>query len=251
MIRGILLDLDGVVYTGTLALPGSLKAIQRIRQLGMPLKFITNTTRRPRRKIVADLATFGLDIDVSDLFTPAALACEYLLRRHLVPILVVHPDLQQEFARLPRTGREAVVIGDAGPFFSYDLLNGAFRHLIRGAEFLALAKNRNFLDGDGQLSLDAGPFVAALEYASGKTAAVIGKPAPAFFKLAVEGLGCSPAEAVMIGDDVEADVGGAIAAGLKAVLVRTGKYRPGHEAMLAARAHIAENLEAAIELLFG
>ena len=100
----------------------------------------------------------------------------------------------------------------------------------------AFAKNRNFLDHDGELSLDAGPFVAALEYASGREATVFGKPAAMFFKLAVESLRCAPEEVAMIGDDVEADVGGAMAAGLMGVLVRTGKYRPGQEAHLAERA---------------
>lgn len=115
-----------------------------------------------------------------------------------------------------------------------------------------MAKNRNFLDHDGELSLDAGPFVAALEYASGREATVFGKPAAMFFKLAVESLRCAPEEVAMIGDDVEADVGGAMAAGLMGVLVRTGKYRPGQEAHLVERPTlVAKNLKVAVDLLLG
>ncbi len=252
MVKGVLIDLDGVVYVGNQALPGSLDGIRRIRELCIPCKLITNTTRRPRRRIVSDLARLGLDIVAQDLFTPAALARDFLARRNLVPLLIVHPDLREDFAGLAAAGGEAVVIGDAGAFFTYDLLNQAYRKILHGAEFLALAKNRNFLDHDNELSLDAGPFVAGLEYASGKVATVLGKPAPAFFKLAVESMACGPEDVVMIGDDAEADVGGAMAAGLQGILVQTGKYRPGQEANLAERpTHVVQNLKAAVELLFG
>lgn len=250
MVGGILIDLDGVVYVGNHALPGSLEAIDRIRQSRIPFKFITNTTRRSRRRIVWDLAQLGLNIAAQDLFTPAALAHDFLERQNLVPFLLVHPDLREDFAGLASDGKEAVVVGDAGVFFTYDLLNQAYRKILHGAEFLALAKNRNFLDHDGELSLDAGPFVAGLEYASGQTATVVGKPAPAFFKLAVESLGCAPEDTVMIGDDAEADVGGAVAAGLQGILVQTGKYRPGQELSLPERpTHVVQNLKAAAELL--
>ena len=250
VVKGILLDLDGVVYVRGAALPGSLEAISRIRAAGLPLKFITNTTRRPRRSIVRDLALLGLQVTQEDVYTPAALAHDFLARRNLAPFLVAHPDLREDFAGLRTDGEEAVVVADAGEFFTYDLLNQAYRKILHGAEFLALAKNRNFLDHDGELSLDAGPFVAALEYASGRKAAVFGKPAPTYFKLAVEGLGCAAEDVAMIGDDAEADVGGAMAAGLMGVLVQTGKYRPGQEAHLTERPTlVAKNLKAAIDLL--
>jgi HAD superfamily hydrolase (TIGR01458 family) len=252
MAGGVLIDLDGVVYVGNRMLPGSLDAIRWIRALGIPHRFITNTTRRPQRRIVGDLARLGLDIDARDLFTPAAVAREVLGRHNLAPLLIVHPDLREDFSGLATDGGEAVVVGDAGAFFTYDLLNQAYRAILHGAEFFALAKNRNFLDHDGDLSLDAGPFVTGLEYASGKTATVLGKPAPAFFKLAVESMGCGLEETAMIGDDAEADVGGAMAAGLKGILVQTGKYRPGQETALPERpTHVAPNLKAAVEWLLG
>jgi ribonucleotide monophosphatase NagD (HAD superfamily) len=117
---------------------------------------------------------------------------------------------------------------------------------------LALGKNRNFLDSDFELSLDAGPFVAALEYASGRIATVLGKPAPSLFKLAAGSTRLAAAHVAIIGDDVEADTQGAIAAGLHAVLVRTGKYRPGQEAQLSGSpACVAKDLQSAAELLFG
>jgi ribonucleotide monophosphatase NagD (HAD superfamily) len=75
------------------------------------------------------------------------------------------------------------------------------------------------------LRLDIGPFVAGLEYATGKTADVAGKPSPAFFRSALEAAGVSADEAVMVGDDIRGDIGGAQQLGIGGVLVRTGKYR--------------------------
>ena len=254
-VKAVLLDIEGVICVGDDPLPGALDAIRRIRDLGAPHKFVTNTTRRPRRQIVEDMARLGLDVAGEDIFTPATAARAVLASQSMTPLLIVHPNLREDFEETSRPGsggHDAVVVGDAGVFFTYELMNWAYRALVDGAAFFALAKNRNFLDRDGQLSLDAGPFVAALEYGSGKSATVLGKPAPAFFELAVEGLGCPPADVAMIGDDAEADVGGAMAAGLKGVLVRTGKYRAGQEAELSSPPTlVADDLKDAVDRLFG
>jgi HAD superfamily hydrolase (TIGR01458 family) len=123
---------------------------------------------------------------------------------------------------------DAVVVGDLGPAWSFDALNRAFRCVTDGATLVACQRNRYWRDASG-LVLDAGPFVAALEFAAGREAVLVGKPSPLFFGAALDGLGLRPGEAVMVGDDAEADAGGAIAAGLAGWLVRTGKYRPGDE----------------------
>jgi HAD superfamily hydrolase (TIGR01458 family) len=117
-----------------------------------------------------------------------------------------------------------VLVGDLGKGFTYERLNPAFRHLMEGAKLLALQKNR-FWQTDVGLSLDAGPFVAALEYASGKNASVVGKPERDFFRLALEYLGLEAHEVAMVGDDAEADVMGARRAGLVGIQVRTGKWQ--------------------------
>jgi HAD superfamily hydrolase (TIGR01458 family) len=115
-------------------------------------------------------------------------------------------------------------MGDLGAAFGYDVLNHAFRQVMDGADLIALQKNRYWMRADG-LSLDAGPFVAAIEFATNQEAYVVGKPARGFFDQVLADVGVSPAAAAMIGDDVESDIGGALRAGLAAILVRTGKYR--------------------------
>lgn len=248
-IAGVLLDLGGVVFVGDRPVPGADEALARLRAAGLPLRFLTNTTRRSVRRLVADLAAIGIDLDPDEVLTPAQLARRRLVEDGLTPHLLVHENLEEEFADLAsgREADEAVVIGDAGERFTYAALNAAYRKLEAGAGFLALAEDRSFRDKDGALSLDAGPFVRALEYASGRRAEVLGKPSRAFYRLAVEALGTTPAETVMVGDDAEADVGGAIAAGLMGVLVRTGKYRTGDEAGLEqAPTHISDDLAGAV-----
>ncbi len=161
-VRGVLLDLGGVVYVGDTPLPGALAAIRRLRQAGLGLRFLTNTTRRSTRRLLADLAVIGLDLAPEELLTPAQLARTHLAAHRLTPHLLVHANLEEEFAGLPPGEREAVVVGDAAERFSFKNLNAAYRKLEAGAEFLALAENRNFKDADGRLSIDAGAFVRAL-----------------------------------------------------------------------------------------
>jgi HAD superfamily hydrolase (TIGR01458 family) len=230
MIKGVLLDLAGVINDGNEALPGAVDAVARLRAAGSPLRFVTNTTRSSKQMVLARLAGLGLDLDSGEVFTPAEAARAWLARHDCSPELLVHPNLVREFEVGADRPHRAVVVGDAGEAFTYANLNRAFRELVGGARLIALAKNRTFKDADGALSLDTGAFVTALEYASQCTAIVLGKPAPEFFDAALASMGCSPAQAVMVGDDAEADVAGALRAGLgAALLVRTGKYSVGDE----------------------
>jgi len=233
MIRGILIDLSGVIYIGGDPVAGAVEALSRIRGSGLPVRFLTNTTRTSKRGLLDRLSKMGISVPAEELFTPAQAARELLLKRALAPHLLVHPTLEEDFRDLPSPpdAQRAVVIGDAGDGFTYQALNAAFRELAMGAAFLALARNRSFLDTDGGLSLDTGAFVAALEYASGRTATVLGKPSVDFFAEAARDMHLPPGDLVMIGDDVESDVSGALAAGVgHGLLVRTGKYVPGAEA---------------------
>ncbi|WP_348628132.1 TIGR01458 family HAD-type hydrolase [Mesorhizobium sp. M1B.F.Ca.ET.045.04.1.1] len=226
----MLLDLLGVVYDGDTPITGAAAAIERLRNAGLLLRFVSNTTRSPRGAIIAQLAAMGIEVADEELLTPARAAVEWLRKHGRQPHLLVHPDLEVEFSGLEGGSGRAVVVGDAGEAFDHASLNRAFRELVAGADFVALAINRTFKDADGLLSLDTGAFVAALEFASGRSPVVLGKPSPDFFLSALAGLNCTAADAVMVGDDAESDVAGGLSAGLgAALLVRTGKYRPNDE----------------------
>ena len=226
-LAAVLLDLDGVLYVEERVVPGAVEAVDALRRSGLRLRFVTNTTSRPRRSIVDRLERLGFAVSEDEVVTPAALAVEHCRRNgHERVLLLMNEAVKEDFAALEEADRDvgAVVVGDLGRGFTYDTLNAAFRLVMDGAELVALQKNRFWLTPTG-LSLDVGPFVAALEYATAREAFVVGKPAPGFFASVLGGLGVAPGEAAMIGDDVESDVGGALRAGVAGILVRTGKYR--------------------------
>lgn len=235
-----------MLYVRDRVLPGAVAAVAQLRATGLPLVFATNTTRRSRRAILDNLARLGIAVAAEELMTPAAAVCERLEEMGARPYLLVHPDLREDFAAVGQDGNDAVVLGDAGDDFRYATLNHAFRLLMEGAPLYALAANRYFEDDDG-LSLDAGGFVAALEYASGIKAELFGKPAPTFFQATLDGLRCRAEEAVIIGDDVEADVNGALALGMGGMLVRTGKFRAEDSARLASGGEVVADIGAAVD----
>jgi phospholysine phosphohistidine inorganic pyrophosphate phosphatase len=223
----LLLDIDGVLHVGEEPIDGAAAALADLRARGVPFRLVTNTTSRSRRLVVERLRRIGLDVAEDDVLTPAALAvARCRAEGHGRVALAVADALREDLAGLDEADADvdAVVLGDLGDGFTWERLNHLFRLLADGAELIALQRNRVWQREDG-LVLDAGPFVAALEYATGRDAVVVGKPSPAFFAAALAELGVPADRAAMVGDDVEADVGGALGAGLAGVLVRTGKFR--------------------------
>jgi phospholysine phosphohistidine inorganic pyrophosphate phosphatase len=224
---GILLDIDGVLYVGDEPIEGAHAALGELRELGAGVRLVTNTTSRSRREVCEHLRQLGFEVTVEEVLTPAAMAlshCDECGYRAVE--LIVSDGLREDLAQFDRSAGgepvDAVILGDVGKRFDAELLNRVFRLLMDGAELVALQHNRYWRRADG-LALDVGAYAAALEYATRREAVVVGKPAEAFFQAAIVDMGLN--DAVMVGDDVEADVGGAMAAGLPGILVRTGKYR--------------------------
>jgi HAD superfamily hydrolase (TIGR01458 family) len=223
---GLLIDLDGTVYEGTTLVQGAVGAIDRLRAERMPFLFTTNTSRKSRADVVTDLARMGLEVSPDEVLTAPVAAATWLASEGIDSVqLLVSDSTRSDFAGLTVTDREpqAVLVGDLGQEFTFERLNSAFRSLRAGARLVAIHRNRFWLPDAGP-TLDAGPFVAALEYASGERATLIGKPAPAFFAMAAEILGQPLARLAVVGDDLESDIRGGRAAGLITIQVRTGKY---------------------------
>ncbi len=224
--KGLLIDLDGTLYVEGTPIPNAREALSRLEAAGVPYRYVTNTTRRPRREVVSRLRELGFPARENLVFAPASAANALLEggRCHALVTEALFEDLADVVVDGPGPP-EYVLVGDLGDGFDYARLNTAFRHLIDGAGLVALQRNRFWQEADGP-SLDAGPFVAALEYASGKIATVVGKPEPAFFDAALRDLGLEAKDVAVVGDDAESDVAGARRAGLLGVQVKTGKYRP-------------------------
>ncbi|HEV2852297.1 MAG TPA: TIGR01458 family HAD-type hydrolase [Thermoanaerobaculia bacterium] len=230
-VQGLLFDLDGTVYQEGRAIPGAAEALEALRRRGLPFRFTTNTTRRPRAALAERLRSMGISARPEEILSAPAAAARWLRSRGVSRVqLLLAEATFEEFAGFEIAGRspEVVVVGDLGEDWTFPLLNQAFRNLMDGADLLAIQRNR-YWHTDGGLSLDAGPFVAALEYGSGKTATLVGKPSPAFFEAAARELGVPPGRIAVVGDDLESDVAGARASGMIGVAVRTGKYRPQDE----------------------
>jgi HAD superfamily hydrolase (TIGR01458 family) len=234
-VAGVLIDIDGVLTVSWTPLPGAVEAVTAIREAGLPLALVTNTTSRTRRRIADTLTDAGFPIGPEDVLTaPAATAAHLREHRPDAACLLLNSgdvDEDLEGVRLvhgPDARPDVVVVGGAGPEFDYAALNDVFGHLQRGAELLAMHRNL-FWRTDAGLQLDSGAFLLGLEQAADTEAVVLGKPAAEFFAAALRSLDVTAAETMMVGDDVESDVLGAQAHGLTGVLVRTGKFRPDAE----------------------
>lgn len=227
---GFLLDLDGTLYADARAIAGGPEAIADLRQRGIPFRCVSNTTSSDRLGLVARLRTCGYQIGPDEIITPANAALAVCRERGFERALALVPEAAlPDLAGLQLISAgvgvpHVVIVGDLRERWSYALLQQAFEAVMAGAELLALSKDRYFQSA-GRLTLDAGPFVAGLEYSTGRVATVVGKPSQAFYEAAQRGLGVNPASIIMVGDDLWSDIQGAQAAGMKAWLVRTGKFR--------------------------
>lgn len=231
MIQAVLLDLDGTVYQSGRAIPGAVETVERLREAEFPLRFVTNTTNKPRSVVLERLQALGFEASVSEIVTAPVAAASWLCERGISRIspFLVNATLEDfEGFEIVETEPKAVLVGDLGEAWNFVKLNEAFQLLNEGARLVALQKNRYWRKGE-DLTLDAGPFVAALEYAAGVEAVVVGKPEPAFFCSALSALGVEPENAIMVGDDLDSDVVGARNAGLIGVAVRTGKWQDEDE----------------------
>jgi len=230
-VSGVLIDIDGVLTVSWQPLPGTVAALQLLREAALPLALVTNTTSRTRASIAAALAGAGFAVTAADILTAPVIAAAYLRERYPGArcLLLNSGDIVEDLAdvTLARDGDavDVVLLGGAGPDFSYRALNAAFGHLQRGARLVAMHRGLYWRTSEG-LQLDSGAFVAGLEQAAGTTAEVVGKPAPAFYAAALAHLGAAAAGTVMVGDDIENDVLAAQRQGLTGVLVKTGKYLP-------------------------
>jgi HAD superfamily hydrolase (TIGR01458 family) len=231
VVAAILLDVDGVFHVSGEPIAGGAEAVRRLREDGHRIRFVTNSTTRSRTDLAAQLRGMGIELADEELETTARAAARALNGKRVLALTMHAIVGDLEGIELVGEDAEAVLIGGADEtpetnlVFSYMNLARAFQELETGAELYCLHKNRWWQTKQGPL-LDAGAFVAGLEYAADIEATVLGKPSPAYFESALEALDADPELAWMVGDDIDADVAGAQRHGMKTVLVRTGKFRP-------------------------
>jgi HAD superfamily hydrolase (TIGR01458 family) len=230
-MAAILLDVDGVLHVSGEPIAGAVDAVRRLRAAGHRIRFVTNSTTMSRAQLGNQLRASAFTIDDAELQTTGGVAASVLAGKRVLALTM--PGILDDLVGIQLIGinADAVLIGgcdegdEAGRIFSYLNLNRAFLELEAGAELLCLHRNRWWQTADGP-RLDAGAFVAGLEYAADTEAIVLGKPSPRYFEAALEAIDADPELTWMVGDDLEGDVLGAQRYGMKTVLVRTGKFRP-------------------------
>lgn len=225
-IRGLLSDMDGVWFVGRTPVPGAIETLAHLHTRGVPVRLVTNTSTRTRTELAGRMRDMGFDIADEEFVTTPEAAARYLRARGVKSVrLVVSESVRADFAGFRESPHpEAIVIGDIGNAWSYDLMNSLFRDVMDGAEIVATHRGRYWQVDEG-LKLDIGAFVAGLEYATGRPATIIGKPSPELFRAALGEMNMGPEDVVMVGDDVFNDITGGQLAGIRSVLVKTGKYR--------------------------
>jgi HAD superfamily hydrolase (TIGR01458 family) len=230
-MAAILLDVDGVLHVSGAPIAGAASAIKRLRDEGHRLRFVTNSTTKSRGQLGEQLRAMGISLEDDEIQTTGAVASRALAGKRVLALTM--PGMLDDLDGLQLVGMnvDAVLLGGAdegeetGRIFSYLNLNRAFHELEAGAELYCLHKNKWWQTTDGA-RLDAGAFVAGLEYAADIEATVLGKPSNAYFAAALEELDAEPGLTWMVGDDLEGDIVGAHKHGMKTILVRTGKFRP-------------------------
>jgi HAD superfamily hydrolase (TIGR01458 family) len=230
-VAAILLDVNGVLHVSGEPIAGAAEAVARLREEGHRLRFVTNETTRSQAALAEEIRGLGVDLADDELQTTATAAAHALRGKRVLALTMraLLPDL--DGIELVGEGADAVLLGGAdeteetGRVFSYMNLARAFSELRAGADLFCLHKGRWWQTSRGPL-LDAGAFVAGLEYAADVEATVLGKPSSEYFEAALDAVDADPDRTWIVGDDVDADIGGAQRLGIRTILVRTGKFRP-------------------------
>lgn len=230
MAKAVLLDIDGVLTTSWQPLPGALKTLDWLNEQRIDFRLLTNSSSKTRCGIADLLGDCAMPVGESHILTAVTSAVRYLKDRGWGPncFVINEGDIAEDLDGLAvtnATSADVVLLGGAGPSLGYSDFDGAFTLALAGRPVVALHRNLRFRTAEG-LALDMGAFVVGLEAAAGIEIPIVGKPAPAFFRTALDNLGREPAEAVVVGDDIEADVFGAQGVGAIGVLVKSGKFHP-------------------------
>ncbi|KAK9502027.1 hypothetical protein O3M35_012637 [Rhynocoris fuscipes] len=250
-VKGLLLDISGVLKDGDIPIQGSVEAIKTLQAKGIPFRLLTNETLKPQATIRNTLNKLGYNVTDKDMFCPIPFLKNILKAENLRPHLLLHPRMIAEFEGIDLNNPNCVVIGDAEDHFNYESLNKCFRQLMDMEKpvLFSLGMGKYYMDDDG-LALDVGAYTKGIEYATGVKARVVGKPTAEFFLAGAKDLGLQPNEVVMVGDDIESDIGGAQACGMRGVLVRTGKFRKTDEVHPAVEPDaIVDNLQMFVNII--
>ncbi len=222
----LLIDLDGVLRIGKKIAEGVGEFFEFLKSENRKVCILSNSTLSTSREIIDFFLKNSIDIDFPVLTAVDATA-DYVKKKYNSVAVYCADNVKYAFGNLiSYDSPEAVVIGDIGDKWNYEIMNDIFNFVYSGADLIAMHKNKFWKDPRKGLLLDAGAFVSGIEYATDKNATLIGKPSPLYFKAGLSKLGCDPNNKfIMLGDDLITDIGGAQKNGGLAILIYTGKTK--------------------------
>lgn len=226
-IKGIIFDIDGVLEYQGQVFPGAIEVLASLRERGISLRFLTNSTLKSRASCAARLRQRGFQVTDDEVTTASSATAVYLrkIQPRSIWLMLAREGVDefQDFVH-DDSDPEYVVVGDYRSNFNFEYLNRALRLLARGTRLIGM--QNELTDGSlGELELNVGSWVGMLERASGVQALYIGKPFPYAFELVLNSLSLRRNEVLVVGDRVSTDILGAKNAGLRSALVRTGEFR--------------------------
>lgn len=237
LLRGVIFDLNGTLYFKEKVLKGAVEVVASLRRQGLALRFMTNTDTKTREQLHELILSYGLELPASEIFSAAHATYRYLETNGYCFEGLLPAGLEADFAALRCQSGErpdCILVGENRAAISYKTLDVLFQYLMEGSELVVMQPGRHYFLANGP-HLDTGAFGALFEYATGKPATIMAKPALSFFKAVLNDMNLVASEVVVIGDDVSTDIAGAAKLGAKSVLVKTGKYQNGDEFLSPAK----------------
>jgi HAD superfamily hydrolase (TIGR01458 family) len=234
-IKGILADIDGTLYFKGSPISGAIEAVEKLRKKGIKMLFFTNTDSKSPRTVFNRLIEYGFSIKEREIFTPIIALKEFLAECPDKKIfLVTTEEVKEEFQKFRQIKSsevpDFVIIGDFRDNWDVSRLNIAFKYVLKHkAKLLGTQGNKYYLDRNGEPVIDTGSFVWMIANAANVAPKIFGKPSKEYFLQALKRLDLLAENTVVIGDDIESDIEGALNANIRGILVKTGKgqyYQP-------------------------
>lgn len=242
-VKGILSDIDGTLYFKGKPTRGAIEAVSKIRKKGIKLLFFTNTDSKSPQTVFKTLIDYGFEVDYNEIYTPI-IALKEFLNENLdkKSYFVTTREVEREFQEFPQiTGSEVpdfVILCDFHDNWDVKRLNQAFKYVLKGAKLIGSQGNIYYLDRNGEPVLDTGSFIKMLSNASNSSAEIFGKPSKHFYIQALKKINLDKKEILVVGDDLFSDIQGALNAGLKGLLVRTGKGKSYEDSNKSIKPHL-------------
>jgi HAD superfamily hydrolase (TIGR01458 family) len=224
-MKPLLIDLDGVLKLGDLPAPDVIEFLNFINKNKIPACILSNTTLNTGNLIKDFFTSYNIEINIP-VITAFDAAVSYVKQNYKKVQVYCRDYLIHHFdGMIDNENPEAIVIGDIEDKWNYSIINDIFKKVFGGVELIAMHKNK-YWNPQGKLLIDAGAFITGIEFASEKKATLIGKPAPLYFKSALEKINAKIENGFfMLGDDIENDIDAAQKIGGKGILISTGKTK--------------------------